>query len=217
MVAAALALAASAGMMGCAGSGGSGGGEERAAGVAEERMSDADGADGTAGGLGESVHEPPAAVRAWMDRLTVPHRYDPATGFIVAEEVTALPGVFAAGDKVEPAVARALANGATLLVVATADRCGPCQQYKLDALNDPRVIERLERGAASGRVVAVHVEVDRQPELAERLVGSLAIPMTYAVRGGERVGVLRGQRSAEDLLAFLESVERTGDGAASGA
>lgn len=144
--------------------------------------------------------EIPERVRAWMDTLTVPSRYDPATGFIVAEEVTALPPVFTKGDDIASAVERAHAEGQRVIAVATADRCAPCQQYKLDALNDPRVIERL----AAGDIVAVHIEVDRQPELARALVGSLGIPMTYELANDGPLRTLRGQRTGDELLAFLQ-------------
>ncbi|GAB4544903.1 MAG: hypothetical protein Tsb0013_02300 [Phycisphaerales bacterium] len=143
--------------------------------------------------------QPPERIRAWMDTLTIPHHYDPETGFIVADEVTSLPGVFVTGDAIPGAVAEARAAGTRVIVVATADRCAPCQQYKLDALNNPRVVERL----SEGDIVAVHLEVDRQPELAHALVGSLGIPMTYELGPGGPERTLRGQRSAADLLGFL--------------
>lgn len=149
----------------------------------------------------EAAAEPPERIQAWMDTLTVPHHYDPETGFIVAEGVTALPAVFVTGDDIRSAIGHANTSGLTVIAVATADRCAPCQQYKLDALNDPRVIERLSRTD----VIAVHIEVDRQPDLADELLGSRGIPMTYAIIGGEAAGILRGQRSAEELLAFIDS------------
>ncbi|MEM1424539.1 MAG: thioredoxin family protein [Planctomycetota bacterium] len=143
--------------------------------------------------------EPPERIRAWMDTLTISHHYDPETGFIVADEVTGLPDVFVTGDAIEAAVARARAAGKRVVIVATADRCAPCQQYKLDALNDREVIARLEQGDT----VAAHLEVDRQPELARELVGSLGIPMTYELGTDGPVRTLRGQRPAADLLEFL--------------
>lgn len=136
-----------------------------------------------------------------MDRLTVRHRYDPRTGFIVAEEVVELPAVLRDGPSLDRAVARSRETGLPVVAFATADRCAPCQQYKKDALNDPRVVERL----ASGRAVVTHVEVDRTPELAERYLGGPAIPMTYLLRDGAVQATLRGQRSADELLAWLES------------
>jgi len=163
-------------------------------------VTSADGDDGSAPGAGA---EPPPAIRAWMDRLTVSNAYDPETGFIVARETIGLPAVFTESPPLDRALQQAEEQGALVIAVATADRCAPCQQYKKDALNDPRVIERL----GGGGLLATHVEVDREPELADAYLGGRGIPMTYALRGGERIGVLRGQRSAEELLAWLDEME----------
>ncbi|MEO1128591.1 MAG: thioredoxin family protein [Planctomycetota bacterium] len=145
--------------------------------------------------------DPPPATQAWMDRLTVDHAYDPETGFIVARETVPLPAVIAEGPSLDRAVEDA--DGRIVIAFATADRCAPCQQYKLDALNNGLVIARLE----DPTFVVTHVEVDRQGELAERYLGSRGIPMTYALRDGEQIAVLRGQRSADDLLAWLEQLD----------
>ncbi len=138
-----------------------------------------------------------------MDRLTVAHEYDPKTGFIVAREVVSLPPLIADAPPLDAAIARA---GAERIVIAfvTADRCAPCQQYKRDALNDASVLSRL----ADERFVPTHLEADRSPELADAHLGSRAIPMTYALRDGKVVGELRGQRSAADLVAWLEQLPK---------
>lgn len=150
----------------------------------------------------QAEQHPPEAIRAWMDRLTVEHAYDPATGFIVAKETVPLPSEVDRAPTLDEAVRLAAAGRRLVIAFATADRCAPCQQYKKDALNDPRVIERL----ADPRLLATHVEVDRQGELAEQYLGSRAIPMTYALRDGRPVAELRGQRSPEELLAWLDNV-----------
>ncbi len=141
---------------------------------------------------------PPPRIQAWMDRLTVEHAYDPETGFIVARETVGLPAVIADAPPIDEAVRDA--GDRLVIAVATADRCAPCQQYKKDALNDPRVVARLERPG----LLVTHVEVDRAPELADTHLGSRAIPMTYAIRDGRVVATLRGQRSADDLIAWLD-------------
>ena len=145
--------------------------------------------------------EPPPEIRAWMDRLTVSHEYDPQTGFIVARETISLPPLIADAPRLDEAIAQA---GSDRIVVAftTADRCAPCQQYKRDALNDDGVIARL----SDPRFLPTHVEVDRSPELADAYLGTRAIPMTYALRDGKVIAQLRGQRSAADLLAWLEAL-----------
>ncbi len=157
-------------------------------------------ADGTS--TEPDPNAPPPNIRAWMDRLTVEHEYDPKTGFIVARRTVTLPPLLAEAPPLDEAVRRARAGDRLVIAFATADRCAPCQQYKLDALNDERVIARL----AAAPVVPTHVEVDRQGELADTYLGGRAIPMTYALRDGRTVAALRGQRSADDLLDWLDQV-----------
>lgn len=144
---------------------------------------------------------PPPAIQAWMDRLTVDHEYDPETGFIVARETISLPPLIADGPSLDDAIQEA-GDRRVVIAFATADRCAPCQQYKRDALNDDAVIARL----SDSRFLPTHVEVDRSPELAEAHLGSRAIPMTYALRDGQVVSQLRGQKSASDLLDWLAAL-----------
>jgi len=144
---------------------------------------------------------PPPKIKAWMDRLTVAHEYDPKTGFIVAREVVALPPLIADAPPLDAAIKQA---GSDRVVVAfvTADRCAPCQQYKRDALNDASVIVRL----SDARFLPTHLEVDRSAALADAYLGTRSIPMTYALRNGKVIADLRGQRSAADLVAWLDAI-----------
>lgn len=144
---------------------------------------------------------PPPNIQAWMDRLTIAHEYDPETGFIVAKEVIVLPPLLSEAPKLEDAAALSREADRPLVVFATADRCAPCQQYKKDALTDPLVIARLSVSPA----LATHVEVDREADAATAILGSRAIPMTYLLRDGEVVATLRGQRSAADLMEWLNA------------
>lgn len=144
--------------------------------------------------------DPPPNIQAWMDRLTVDHEYDPETGFIVAREVIDLPPVIVSGPPADEAVRIGNDESRLVVIFATADRCAPCQQYKESALNHPKVIEAL----SSPALITTHVEVDQQPELADEVLGSRAIPMTYLFRDGMVISTLRGQRSAGELLAWLD-------------
>lgn len=146
--------------------------------------------------------EIPEATKKWMDRLTVKTEYDPKTGFIVAREVVPLPKELRDGPALEAAVEQGREAKTPVLVFATADRCGPCQQYKKDAINDARVVEMMR----SGSVIATHVEVDQEKDAAIRVLGAggRMIPMTYWIVDGNVVGTLRGQRSADDLLKWIE-------------
>lgn len=136
-----------------------------------------------------------------MDRLTVPHEYDPKTGFIVARATTPLPPAIANGPPLDEAIRNA--GGERMVIVfVTADRCAPCQQFKLDALNAPSVVARV----SGPGFLPTHLEIDRSPELADAYLGSRAIPMTYALRDGRVVARLGGQRSAADLVAWLDGL-----------
>ncbi len=137
-----------------------------------------------------------------MDRLTVAHAYDPKTGFIVARETVSLPSALTQRP-LDAAIAHARSDQ-LVIAFATADRCAPCQQFKRDALNDSAVLARL----AEPRFVPAHVEVDQAPDLAQRYLGTTSIPMTYALRDGKIVAELRGQRSSQQLLAWLDALPR---------
>ena len=130
---------------------------------------------------------PPPRIQAWMDRLTVDHEYDPETGFIVAREVVTLPALIAEAPTLDKATAEASGTARIVIAFATADRCAPCPQDKRDA--------------------ATHVEVDTQTDLADTYLGSRGIPMTYAIRNGERIATFPGQRSASDLVSWRDSLE----------
>jgi hypothetical protein len=144
---------------------------------------------------------PPPRIKAWMDRLTVAHAYDPKTGFIVARETVSLPPILADAPALDAAIASA-GSERVVIAFATADRCAPCQQYKRDALNDAAVIARL----SDPRFVPTHVEVDRAGDLAEAHLGGRDIPMTYALCNGRVVATLAGQRSGAELLAWLDGL-----------
>jgi len=55
----------------------------------------------------EASSNPPPRIKAWMDRLTVAHEYDPQTGFIVAREVVTLPPLIADAPPLDAAIAEA--------------------------------------------------------------------------------------------------------------
>ncbi|MDX2148561.1 MAG: thioredoxin family protein [Planctomycetota bacterium] len=158
----------------------------------------------------------PERARAWMDRLTVKAAYDPATGFIVSREVVHLPGVLRRSPALREAVEQGRRDRRDVIVFATADRCAPCQQFKKDALNDPRVVAWLERSAqaeAMGerRAIATHVEVDRDADGvawlrdAEAPGQGRAIPVTYWIRDGRIVATRPGQIDGSTLLAWIEA------------
>ena len=136
---------------------------------------------------------------AILDRLTVKHRWDASTGLIVSEEVVPLPEPLRDGPSLADAVARSRSTGVPVAAFTTADRCAVCQQFKLSTLNDPRLVAFL----AEGRVIGVHVEVDRDGEAARELLGDPAIPATYLLIPGQPPRRLAGLRNAEQVIEFL--------------
>lgn len=161
-------------------------------------------ADATTTADAAAADAPPPAIAAWMERLTVRHHYDPATGFIVADETVPLPPVLSRAPDARTLVDFGRRNRVPVVVFATADRCAPCQQFKRDALNDQQVMILLE----SGDIFATHLEVDRDAEMAREVLGSTAIPTTWLFRDGQVVDRLAGQRSAAELVAWLEKAAR---------
>ena len=141
----------------------------------------------------------PRTPPAILDRLTVKHRWDPATGLIVSEEVVPLPAPLRDAPSLADAVARSRATGVPVAAFTTADRCAVCQQFKLSTLNDPRLVEFL----TEGRVIGVHVEVDRDGEAAKGFLGDPAIPATYLLVPGEPPRRLAGLRNAGQVIEFL--------------
>lgn len=142
---------------------------------------------------------PPRTPPAILDRLTVKHRWDPANGLIVSEEVVPLPEPLRDAPPLPDAVARSRATGVPVAAFTTADRCAVCQQFKLSTLNDPRLVAFL----SEGRVIGVHVEVDRDGEAAREFLGDPAIPATYLLIPGQPPRRLAGLRNAEQVIEFL--------------
>lgn len=135
-----------------------------------------------------------------MARLTVKNHYDPKTGFIVADEVIALPRVLKESPNLAEAVQRGRARGVPVVAFATADRCAPCQQFKKDTLNDPAIVAML----STPGLLAAHVEVDREAAIAQSVLGSAGIPVTYILLDGQVTARLAGLRSPDELRSFLQ-------------
>jgi len=119
----------------------------------------------------------------------------------VAEEVVPLPAILADAPPFGEALARSRETGVPLAVFTTADRCGVCQQFKRSTLDDPRLVSFL----AEGRVLAVHVEVDRAGDDVRAALGSPAIPATYLLVPGRPPARLAGLRPADAVIAFLST------------
>jgi len=89
--------------------------------------------------------------------------------------------------------------GRPLLLYFTADWCGGCRALEEGALND----ERFKRAAR--RVIAVRIDVDHEPDVAERY-GVRFFPSFAIVEPteGRIVALFRGKRTAEAISQWID-------------
>lgn len=114
-------------------------------------------------------------------------------------EKAPVPAVFSDDLTLDAAMQQSASTGLPVLAVATADWCGPCQAYKRGALADERVAGVIRR-----RTIPVYVNIDEDPDAAQRL-GVSSIPATYLIADGQVVGSFNGNRSADALIGWLEN------------
>lgn len=99
---------------------------------------------------------------------------------------------------------QAAANtGKVVLAYATANWCGPCQQFKRTTLVDPRVEAWVKEHAEP-----VYIDVDEHPDVSNQL-GVTAIPAVYLIRDGKIASQRRGVISADEMLAWLGKAEES--------
>lgn len=87
-----------------------------------------------------------------------------------------------------------------LVVLVSAQWCGPCQLLKHTVLPDPRIRKLLKECACA------IVDVDEQPRLARKLGGSGGVPLLVVYRKtkkGWKRRELRGYQSVESLQRFI--------------
>ena len=97
--------------------------------------------------------------------------------------------------------ARAAQNNQPVLIDFYATWCGPCQ------LMDRDVFPRQDVANALADWVAVKIDIDQHPELAERYRVQ-AIPTFIALSpAGEVVGMLPGFYPPEEFIKWIKSIE----------
>lgn len=119
--------------------------------------------------------------------------------FIVRPGHAPIPPVFSQRLSLPDAAARAAQSGRPVLVFATADWCGPCQQFKRTTLVDPAVADWITQNA-----VPVYLDVDRSQDLAGGL-SIMSIPTSIMMRDGQAVSRLSGAVGVDEYLAWLKT------------
>lgn len=91
-------------------------------------------------------------------------------------------------------------TGRPMVVLVTAEWCGPCRQLKSNVLPDPQI-----KGLLRDYTCAM-VDLDQEPSLAQQLGGSEGVPFmaVYVPDGdGWKRRTLRGYQSVDSLAQFL--------------
>ena len=107
------------------------------------------------------------------------------------------PDVFSDAYSLSEAIDMSAQNGKPVLVLATADWCGPCQALKRGAFSDPGVA-----GLIRDNTIPVYLEDGTNHEEIKGL-GVRAYPTTLLLEQGQVTAVIEGGASAKNFAEML--------------
>ncbi|MBY0312208.1 MAG: thioredoxin family protein [Phycisphaerales bacterium] len=109
-------------------------------------------------------------------------------------------GAVFSSQSFDDALAASRQQGRTLVVMFSAEWCGPCKAMENSTWRDPGVTTWVRDHA-----IALHVDVDQQRAIADRF-NARSLPLLIAFRNGEVVERSLGFKDAQQMQAWLVRV-----------
>lgn len=122
-------------------------------------------------------------------------------GGVIATSALAAPPVFTT-KTYEAALGQAAEQKRLVLIKATADWCPPCKEMDKTTWRDEALVKWIGEKA-----IAVYLDVDKQPKIAEELKVE-AMPTMIILKDGKEFDRVVGYQSAKDMMSWLAAAER---------